>query len=804
MKFSEQWLREWVNPAVTTTVLAEQLTMAGLEVDAIEPVASTFNGVVVGRVLSIKPHPQADRLQVCGVDVGADEPLSIVCGARNVTLGMRVPTACIGASLPNGVRIKKTRLRGVESQGMLCSAAELGLAESAEGLLPLDDDAEPGRDVRGYLGLDDVSIELGLTPNRSDCLSIAGVAREVAVLNECPLSGPPIAAVNATTTSTFPVSVVNTEACPRYLGRVIEGVDNSSTSPLWLRERLRRSGIRTINPVVDVTNYVMLELGQPMHAFDRQSLEGGIVVRSARTGESLTLLDEQQVTLNDETLIIADERQPLAMAGVMGGLSSAVTQETTTLFLESAFFSPAAITGKARAYGLHTDSSHRFERGVDPELPHKAIERATQLLLDIVGGQAGPVIEAADTDRLPRPARVPLRRQRLRRLLGMTVDDSEVERILKALGMVDIVSDEQGWIITPPPFRFDIAIEADLIEEIARVHGYNRLPVSQPLTHTQISATTTGHGNVERQVRDVMIRREYQEAICYSFVSEDLQRLFDPEYPGVRLANPLSAELAVMRTSLWPGLIQALQYNLNRQHKRVRLFEVGVRFLLQGGGKDADIIADKIREENIVAGIACGDRHVEQWGVDSRAVDFFDIKADIEVLLGLTGCGETFHFEAAGNPVLHPGQSACILSVDGTVIGWCGLLHPSIQASLGLDRDVFLFELPVNVLHRNNVAQFRALSRFPVIRRDLAIVVDRAIPAARIQAAIAEVAGDLLRETIIFDVYTGKGVDSDAKSLAIGLTLQEFSRTLTDDEVEALVGRVLSHLEVTFGATLRE
>lgn len=776
--------------------------MAGLEVDAVEPVAAAFSGVIVGRVVSIAPHPQADRLQVCSVDIGADEPLSIVCGARNVAVGMHVPTACIGAELPGGVKIRKTRLRGVESQGMLCSAAELGLAESAQGLLALDHTAEPGHDIRAYLQLDDVSIELGLTPNRSDCLGIAGVAREVAVLNQCALSGPVIEPLPATIEAAFPVTIASTAACPRYLGRVIDGIDNSGAAPLWLQERLRRSGIRSINPVVDVTNYVMLELGQPLHAFDRDELHGGIVVRFARGDESLTLLDEQQVTLNDETLVIADDQGPLALAGVMGGLSSAVTTQTTTLFVESAFFSPAAITGRARAYGLHTDSSHRFERGVDPELPRLAIERATRLILDIVGGQAGPITEAGDADCLPRPLRVPLRRQRLRRLLGMTVDDNEVERILTALGMGDIVSDEHGWVVTPPSFRFDIAIEADLIEEIARVHGYNNLPVSQPQAHMQISATSTADAAAERQLRDVLVRRDYQEAICYSFIAEELQRLFDPQDPGVKLANPLSAELTVMRTSLWPGLIQALQYNLNRQHKRVRLFEVGVRFQLHDGENDNGTVADRIREENIVAGVACGDRHAEQWGVASRPMDFFDIKADVEALLGLTA--GTCRFEAANHPALHPGQAARILSAQGTAIGWCGLLHPSIQASLGLDRDVYLFELSAAALRRRQVSGFRPLSRFPAIRRDLAIVVDRDIPAARIQDAIAEVAGDLLQESIIFDVYTGKGIESGAKSLAIGLTLQEFSRTLTDDDVEALVVRVLSHLEVAFGASLRE
>jgi len=795
MKFNEQWLREWVNPDVSTAELAEQLTMAGLEVDAIEPVAAEFSGVVVGLVESIAPHPQADRLQICQVNVGAEAMLTIVCGASNVAVGMRVPTACIGARLPGGMTIKKTRLRGEESQGMLCSAAELGLAERAEGLLPLDDDASPGIDIRTYLQLDDVTIELGLTPNRSDCLSVAGVARETGVLNRKAVNGPVIDAVAASSQVGFPVQVEASDACPRYLGRVLSGIDSSATTPLWMQERLRRCGVRSISPVVDVTNYVMLELGQPMHAFDLDCLSGSVTVRLARAEETLVLLDEQQLTLDNQSLVIADNKGPLALAGVMGGLASAVSDTTTSLFLESAFFTPAAITGKARSYGLHTDSSHRFERGVDPALPRLAMERATSLLLTIVGGQAGEITEAVSEQHLPQQQTVTLRAARLQRLLGMSIAADEVTTILQSLGMEISARNDQAWDLRPPSFRFDIAIEADLIEEIARIHGYNQLPVSRPTADMHIGADSGVQVGFDQQLRDVMLRRDYQEAICYSFVAESIQRLLDPEQQAIALANPLSADLSVMRTNLWPGLVQALQYNLNRQHRRVRLFESGVRFVRQDG---------EITEEKMIAGVACGDLLAEQWGQQGRALDFFDLKADVEALLALAGADVTLQFCSGQHPVLHPGQSASIQSEDGTVMGWCGLLHPSVMAALSLDQDVFVFELKVAALQRDYVARFQPLSRFPAIRRDLAIVIDETITAKQVRDCIGDVAGELLQETLVFDVYTGKGIDSGAKSLAIGLTLQDFSRTLTDDEVEALVDRVLNHLQDKLDATLRD
>jgi len=778
--------------------------MAGLEVDAIEPVAADFSGVVVGLVTAIAPHPQADRLQVCEVDVGSGTLLGIVCGARNVTVGMRVPTACIGARLPGGLKIKKTKLRGVESQGMLCSAAELGLAERSDGLMPLADDARPGDDIRDYLQLDDVSIELGLTPNRSDCLSVAGVAREVGVLNRCTVRGPSMKAVAATSQARMDVIVEDAAACPRYLGRVIDGVSTAARTPLWMQEQLRRCGIRSISPVVDVTNYVMLELGQPMHAFDLQRLHGAITIRKASAGEHLTLLDEQSVSLDEQSLVIADRQGPLALAGVMGGLESAVTGATKELFLESAFFTPAALSGKARSYGLHTDSSHRFERGVDPELPRQAMERATSLLLDIVGGRAGEIIEVTAEQYLPQRPRVTLRSTRLQRVLGMSIPTDEVTGILRSLGIEIIEQDARYWLTRPPPSRFDIAIEADLIEEIARIHGYNRLPVSRPLAQMRIQADSGVEAGFDQRVRDILVSRDYQESISYSFIDASLQRLLDPAHEAITLANPLSAELSVMRTSLWPGLLQAVKYNLNRQHRRVRLFESGVRFIRRNG---------QISEDKMIAGVACGDQLPEQWGAEARPVDFFDGKADIEVLVSsCTGAADSLEFRAAEHPVLHPGQSAEISQsrrgedgvTDSHPLGWYGLLHPSVTAELSLDCDVFVFELNCDALQRGQIAHFQPLSRFPVIRRDLAIVVEKKITASQVHACIAESAGEWLRETLIFDVYTGKGIDSGAKSLAIGLTLQDYSRTLTDDEVETRVAGVLSHLNKKLGATLRE
>jgi phenylalanyl-tRNA synthetase beta chain len=791
MKFSEQWLREWVNPPVTADELAEQLTMAGLEVDSVTPVAGDFSGVVVGEVVSVGPHPDADKLRVCTVNVGA-EPLQIVCGAPNVQVGMKVPTALIGAVLPGDFRIKKSKLRGMESFGMLCSARELGLSEEAAGLMALPGDAPVGSDIRAYLDLDDRCIEVDLTPNRGDCLGMAGIAREIGVLNRCAVTGPAMAPVPASIEDTFPVRVSAPEACPRYLGRVLRGIDPKATTPLWMQEKLRRGGIRSLGPVVDVTNYVLLELGQPMHAFDLARLSGGIEVRLAHAGEQITLLDEKVIKLDTDSLLIADADKPLALAGIMGGAGSGVSDRTDSLFLECAFFAPTRIAGRARRYGLHTDSSHRFERGVDYQLQHRALERATALLLELVGGQAGPVIEVSSEAHLPRVAPIALRAARLQRLLGLRPDDATVEDILTRLGM-EVQAGEGGWQVIPPSFRFDITLEADLIEEIGRVYGYNRLP-SSAFQAALVMRPAPEDRVPLRRLRDLLVSRGYQEAVTYSFVDPEIQGLVTPDLVPVPLANPISSELSVMRTSLWQGLLRTLQHNLNRQQKRVRIFEHGLNYIQQD---------NELKQENYIGGLVSGAWVEEQWGEPERLADFFDVKADVEALLALGGQADAYRFAPGSHPALHPGQAAEILR-DGKRVGWLGCVHPELARRLDIESKTFLFELHSATVAQGSAASFREISRFPSVRRDLAIVVDEAVSALALQEAIRETCGDQLLELALFDVYRGKGVEKGRKSIAFGLILQESSRTLTDADVESVAVRVVDRLNQNFGATLRD
>ncbi len=792
MKFSEQWLREWVNPAVDTEAFGHQLTMAGLEVDAIEPVAPEFSNVVVGEVLSVEPHPDADRLRVCKVNVG-DEKLSIVCGASNVAEGLKVPAALVGAVLPGGLKIKKSKLRGVESFGMLCSDVEIGLAESADGLMILPQDATPGMSIREYLKLDDNTIEIGLTPNRGDCLSIKGIATEAGVANQMPVSAPEITDIAVSVSDEFPVKLSAPAACPRYVGRVIKGVNAKAETPLWMQERLRRCDVRSISPVVDVTNYVMLELGQPMHAFDLAKLSGGIDVRLADAGEKLTLLDGQEVELQENTLVIADNDKAVAVAGIMGGEATSVGNDTADIFLESAFFAPEAIVGRARQYSLHTDSSHRFERGVDFELPKMAIERASQLLIEIVGGDAGPIVETCEADHLPSRDAITLRGERIERLLGISLPRAQVTELLQRLGMTVSEGDDQ-WQVTPPSFRFDIAIEADLIEEIGRIYGYDELPTETPMIPMQ--AVLASELSVDAgRAHAVLVDRGYQEAITYSFVDEALQKLITPKINGIPLANPISADMSVMRTSLWPGLLQALSYNQKRQQSSVRLFEQGVKFIKQESA---------ISEEKVFAGVVAGGFAAEQWAQANRKIDFFDVKADVEALLSLTGNGAEFSFVVDKHDALHPGQSAAIKNGQGEPIGWIGKLHPSIEKKAKVNGPVFLFELNAAALEQGRKPAFAELSKFPSVRRDLAIVVDDVVAAGDVKTSIVSATGEYLTNLQLFDVYKGEGVESGRKSLALGLTFQDSSRTLTDGEVDGLITGVLEKLKQDFNATLRE
>ena len=789
MQFSERWLREWVDPDVDTETLCEQLTGAGLEVDGTAEAAAAFSGVVVGEVLAVAPHPNADKLFVCTVADGSDSH-QVVCGAPNARVGMKSPFARIGAVLP-GVEVRSRDFRGVESSGMLCSPAELGLGDDADGILELPATFAAGTDLRQALALDDCCITLDLTPNRGDCLSLKGVAREVGVLNDLPVRAPDCAPVPAQSDDRLPVEIVAGDGCPRYLGRVVRSVDTGQSTPLWMTERLRRSGLRSIDSVVDVTNYVMLELGQPLHAFDLHMLHERIIVRMAKENERFTLLDGSQVSLDDETLLIADARGPVAMAGVMGGDRSAVSGSTRDIFLECAFFAPLEIMGTARRYGMQTDASQRFERGVDHALQEAAIERATRLLLDIAGGCPGPTVVTESAAHVPQPARVWLRRSRLDLLVGEAVPETEVDGIFERLEFSPQKIDrdgQAGWEVTAPSHRFDIAIEEDLVEEVCRVHGYNRVADSYPFAEISPRAIPRNFAGA-RPICDALVALGYRESITYSFVAPERMRLLDPAHSPVRIANPMSRDQSVMRTNLLPGLVGALQTNLARQQRRVRLFEYGQCF---PSGRTEEVFR--------VGGVACGGRAPESWSASSDQVDFFDVKGDVERLLAISG--RSYDFKSAADPILHPGQSAVVLSEE-QVIGRLGRLHPEIEESLDVGVQVFVFELHADALVEQRERRHKGISRFPSVRRDLAVVVDKAVSARAVESAVREVLGSILTEFTVFDVYDGERIDSNKKSLGIGLTLQHASRTLVDDESNAFIDATVSCLAARFGARLR-
>lgn len=799
MKFSESWLREWVNAAVSTDDLVEQLTMAGLEVDGVESAAGEFTGVVVGEIVSIEQHPDADKLRVCQVAGNGSELTQVVCGAANARAGIKIPFATVGAILPPGpdgkpFKIKKAKLRGVESFGMLCGQTEIECGEDDSGLWELPLGAPVGDDIRQYLSLDDAIIEVDLTPNRSDCLCIKGVAREAGVLNREAVNELSIAAVAPAIDDSFSVSLSAAEQCSRYAGRVIRNVDVSRPTPQWMVEKLRRAGVRSIDAVVDVTNYVLLELGQPMHAFDLSTLDGAIDVRMAKEAEPLTLLGGQEVKLKADTLVIADKSKAIAMAGIMGGEATSVTASTRDIFLESAFFNPLAIAGRARSYGLHTDSSHRFERGVDYKIQQQAIERATQLLLDIVGGEAGPVT-LVESSHKPEDRQVSLRRTRILSGLGFEMSDTEVLDIFARLGLELLNSDDTGWTFSVPSYRFDISIESDLLEELARIYGYNNLPVTSMAVPVAIETDVEETLSLS-VLRNTLVARDYFEAICYSFVDESLLKSFEPDAQPVRLQNPISADMSAMRTSLWPGLVSALQHNLNRQQSRVRLFECGLRFVSTDGS------VDKLVQTPMIAGLIYGGASDESWHGKAQAVDFYDVKADVEALLEKGSQDSEFVFQAAKHPALHPGQTAEITK-NGKVVGLLGALHPQLQQSLGLSQPAYLFELQQAAVLEASLPSFTPLSKFPEVRRDLALVIDQDIAVHGLCAAARASAGDYLAELKVFDVYVGKGVDTHRKSIALGLTFQHPSRTLNEEEINASVDAVLQELAARFSALQR-
>jgi phenylalanyl-tRNA synthetase beta chain len=791
MKLNLGWLRDFVDLADPPAVLAERLTMAGIEVEGRAPAAPPFTGVVIGQVLAVERHPQAERLSVCTVDSGAAK-LTIVCGAPNVLAGGKYPLAMVGATLPGGVAIERAKLRGVESQGMLCSARELGMGDEADGILELPAEFAVGADFRRALDLDDTVLELSPTPNRGDALSVLGIARELAVLGRTTLRLPALAPVEARIADTVAVELKAPAACPKFAGRIVRGVDPKRPTPLWMRERLRRAGLRSLGPLIDVTNYVMLELGQPMHAYDRRRLKGTIEARLAHAGETLTLLDATEIALAPDLLVIADASGPIGLAGIMGGERSGIAADTTEVFLEAAFFAPAAVAGRGRRFGVVTDASQRFERGVDPSGCERALERATALLIEIAGGEAGPTRVALARERLPALAPIPLRRAQLRRLLAAEVPPARVPEILAALGLA-VVAKGEDWIATPPSWRFDLAQEADLVEEVARVHGFNAIPEVDAPMPQRPGAVPEGRIAPERLAL-TLVDRGYFEAINYTFVDPALQRRLFPGEPALALANPIAADLAEMRVSLWPGLLATLGTNIRRQQPRVRIFEIGAKFVVQ------DTV---VKEINSLGGLAFGSRAGEQWGAKNERVDFYDVKADVEAVLAASGRLGDFEFTAETLSCLHPGRSARIYR-DSVACGWIGELHPEVARALELPTAAILFELELDITSGAPLPAATELSRFPIVRRDLAVVVNEAVTFSQLRESVTVAASSLMRELKVFDVYRGQGIDSGRKSVALGLILQDKSKTLTDVDVDAVMTAVRERLARDLDATIRD
>lgn len=795
MKFSESWLREWVKPAINSEELAHQITMAGLEVDEVAPVAGVFTGVKVGKVVECGQHPDADKLRVTKIDIGEEELLDIVCGASNCRLGLTVAVATVGAVLPGDFKIKKAKLRGVPSHGMLCSFSELGIDVESDGILELPEGSTLGMDVRELLELNDVAIDVDLTANRADCFSIRGLAREVGVLNRADVVEPTIEAVATSIEDTVSIEVKATEACPRYLGRVIKNVNAKAETPIWMQEKLRRCGIRSIDAIVDITNYVMLEQGQPMHAFDLSKIDGGIVVRMAEQDEKLTLLDGNEAKLNNNTLVIADQNKALAIAGIFGGKESGVTSETTDIMLECAFFAPDHIRGRARAYGLHTDSSLRFERGVDSTLQATAMERATQLLVELCGGEVAPISAAESDADLPTANTVELRRSKLDGLLGHHIPSTDVVEILTRLGCA-VESTDTGWTATSPSWRFDIAIEQDLIEEVGRIYGYNNIPNQAPVAALNMNDHKEANQPLKR-VRDLLVDRGYHEAITYSFVEPEQQKLIVPEIEPLILPFPISADMSAMRLSLWTGLINTVVHNQKRQQPRVRLFESGLRFIPEESAENG------MRQEMMLAGIIAGTRGEEHWDIATNTVDFFDLKGDLEAVLELTANELAYEFKAAKHPALHPGQTAAIV-VGGKEVGFIGTVHPELERKFGLNGRTIMFEIEWDAINTRVIPEAAAVSKFPANRRDIAIVADEAIASGDIVAECLASGGELLTSAKLFDVYRGQGVDDGKKSLAIALTLQSVERTLEEADITSAVDAIVAAIGEKFSATLRD
>ncbi len=793
MKFSENWLREWVSPKVSSEQLGHQLTMAGLELDGVEAASADLSGVIVAKIESVEPHPDADKLQVCLVNVGNGKTQQIVCGAKNARVGLTTALATVGSKLPGGINIKAAELRGVESFGMLCASTELGLDEQGDGILELDDGLTIGASLMDALDLNDSIFDIDLTPNRSDCLSIEGIAREASALYQLPINRPEMHRVKQDNDDQFVIEVENEEACPRYCGRVLRSVNANANTPTWMKERLRRGGIRCINIVVDISNYVMLELGQPMHAFDLDKLNHKIVVRMAQAGEKLVLLDGKEVSLNKDNLVIADAKQALALAGVMGGNDSAVELQTKNIFLECAYFNPLSIAGKARHFGLHTESSHRFERGVDPQLAMRAIERASELIKAYAGAVVGPVSEVVSHQHLPVANEISLSISKVNKVLGIEVDIVEVTNILQGLHCQVKASDDDHILVTAPSYRFDIEIDADLIEEVARLKGYDQFPTQALSSSVAISATKKKSDAIF-SIQENFSALGYNEAVTFSFTEQKHCRLFFDGEPK-QIANPISTSLSNMRTSLWPGLCEAASYNLKRQHATAKMFEAGRKYLVSDKG---------LEQVEVIAGVAVGEVNPRQWGISTRAIDFYDVKGDLAQLFEKMGLADRVSNQTHSQQGLHPGKTAHIL-IDNQPVGVMGSLHPNVLKPLGLaKREVVVFELTLDQrLLDVPLERFQLWSKFPQVRRDLSLTVDAGTPVQDLLNEIYGLQINELQDIVIFSIYQGDGVPSGLKSVSLGLILQDFSSTLTEQNIEQTITNIISLLASRFNAELR-
>ncbi len=787
MKFSELWLRALCNPPLSTEALCDKLTMSGVEVEETAPAAPPFSHVVVARIATVAPHPDADRLTVCTVDAGGGKKLQIVCGAPNAAAGLTVPCALEGATLPNGLVIKRAAVRGVESQGMLCSAKELGIDDDASGLLVLDSSLAPGTPLRDALSLDDTLITLKLTPNRADCLSLVGIAREVSAITGAPFRLPDAKSTPVTFKGSRAVRVVDEQACPRFVARLIDGIDPKAATPSWMKQRLERSGLRSISAIVDITNYVMLELGQPLHAYDDRLLDGAVVVRFARDGEKLALLNGQVLDLEPGLLLVADEKKPLGLAGIMGGEHSGIADDTTRVYLEGAFWNPAVIQGKMRRLGFASDAGYRFERGVDFAGCARAVERATQLMLEICGGHAGPLTDALADDDLPRRDTVRVRTTRVAKILGVTLSADAIAAVFTRLDFA-FTRDGSDFVVTPPSFRFDLAIEEDFIEEVARLHGYDAIPAA-PAAHVQHMLPDPEARRSPSALKHALADLDWQEIATFSFVDSGVEAAISAAAKPVRVLNPIASQFDVMRTSLLPGLIETLQTNLHRKESRIRIFELGRTFHHAAAG-----YAQPMR----LGGLAYGDAAPEQWGLAPRGIDFYDIKGDLEAL----AAPRRVTTEAAEHPALHPGRSAAV-AIDGIAAGWLGELHPRLMRHFALPKAPVVFELAADLLAVLPMPAGRPVSRLPIVRRDLALVVDEGVPVQALLDALARAKPAHVDTLRLFDVYRGHGLTEGKKSLAILVLMQDTSRTLTDAEIAATEADLLAVAREKFGATLR-